>query len=96
MIPLIEAEVVDSHHWLTHQEFVDATALGQITPGPVLISATAPPEEVAAIQQVVGRERAGALVEACALIAEADDKDTARAEVTEVLTRLLDGLRPRA
>lgn len=40
MIPLIEAEVVDSHHWLTHQEFVDATALGQITPGPVLITAT--------------------------------------------------------
>lgn len=39
MIPLIEAEVVDSHHWLTHQEFVDATALGQITPGPVLITA---------------------------------------------------------
>jgi chromate transporter len=40
MIPLIEAEVVDSHQWLTHQEFVDATALGQITPGPVLITAT--------------------------------------------------------
>jgi chromate transporter len=40
MIPLIEAEVVDAHHWLTHQEFVDATALGQITPGPVLITAT--------------------------------------------------------
>ena len=40
MIPLIESEVVDSHHWLTHQEFVDATALGQITPGPVLITAT--------------------------------------------------------
>src|SRR5205823_5889694 len=34
MIPLIEAEVVDAHHWLTHQEFVDAAALGQITPGP--------------------------------------------------------------
>jgi 3-dehydrotetronate 4-kinase len=30
---------------------------------PVLISATAPPEEVAAIQQVLGRERAGVLVE---------------------------------
>lgn len=40
MIPLIEAEVVDSNHWLTHQEFVDATALGQVTPGPVLITAT--------------------------------------------------------
>jgi chromate transporter len=40
MIPLIESEVVDSHQWLTHQEFADATALGQITPGPVLITAT--------------------------------------------------------
>ena len=38
MIPLIEAEAVNSHHWLTHQEFADATALGQITPGPVLIT----------------------------------------------------------
>ncbi len=40
MIPQIEAEVVNAHHWLTHQEFADATALGQITPGPVLIMAT--------------------------------------------------------
>ena len=30
---------------------------------PILISATAPPDEVAAIQEVLGRERAGALVE---------------------------------
>jgi uncharacterized protein YgbK (DUF1537 family) len=30
---------------------------------PILISATAPPEEVAAIQKALGRERAGALVE---------------------------------
>ena len=40
MVPLIESEVVNTHHWLTHQEFADATALGQITPGPVLITAT--------------------------------------------------------
>jgi chromate transporter len=40
MIPLIESEVVNTHHWLSHQEFADATALGQITPGPVLITAT--------------------------------------------------------
>ncbi|HXT62207.1 MAG TPA: chromate transporter [Pyrinomonadaceae bacterium] len=40
MIPEIENEVVRSHHWLSHQEFADATALGQITPGPVLIMAT--------------------------------------------------------
>jgi chromate transporter len=40
MVPLIESEVVNTHHWLTHQEFADAFALGQITPGPVLITAT--------------------------------------------------------
>lgn len=40
MVPLLEAEVVNTHQWLTHQEFVDATALGQLTPGPVLITAT--------------------------------------------------------
>jgi chromate transport protein ChrA len=40
MVPLIESEVVNARHWLTHQEFVEAFALGQITPGPVLITAT--------------------------------------------------------
>jgi len=40
MLPLIESEVVNRQHWLSHQEFADATALGQITPGPVLITAT--------------------------------------------------------
>lgn len=40
MIPQIELEVVNSHQWLTHQQFADAVALGQITPGPVLIMAT--------------------------------------------------------
>jgi len=40
MVPLIESEVVNNHHWLTTQEFADATALGQVTPGPVLITAT--------------------------------------------------------
>jgi chromate transporter len=40
MVPLIKAEVVENYHWLTQQEFADATALGQLTPGPVLITAT--------------------------------------------------------
>jgi chromate transporter len=38
-IPLIEQIVVQEHSWLTRQEFVDAIALGQVTPGPILISA---------------------------------------------------------
>ncbi|HEX7635620.1 MAG TPA: chromate efflux transporter [Noviherbaspirillum sp.] len=39
-IPLLQQAVVEGHHWVTQQEFVDAVALGQMTPGPVVISAT--------------------------------------------------------
>jgi chromate transporter len=38
-IPLIQQIVVDGYGWVTRQEFVDAIALGQVTPGPILISA---------------------------------------------------------
>lgn len=39
-IPLIQSQVVDAHAWLTTKEFLDGIALGQITPGPVFITAT--------------------------------------------------------
>ena len=38
-IPLIQEVVVDGLHWVSHDEFVAAIAMGQITPGPILISA---------------------------------------------------------
>ena len=38
-IPLIQRVVVDNYSWVTRQEFIDAIALGQVTPGPILISA---------------------------------------------------------
>ena len=40
MIPQIETDVVDVHRWLSHQAFADGVVFGQITPGPVLITAT--------------------------------------------------------
>jgi chromate transporter len=40
MIPLLESELVKLHGWLTPHEFADAIALGQVTPGPVVITAT--------------------------------------------------------
>ena len=40
MIPLVENEVVLNYGWLTKAEFIDAVTLGQVTPGPVVISAT--------------------------------------------------------
>lgn len=38
-IPLIQEIVVEGHGWVTQQEFIDAVAMGQITPGPILVSA---------------------------------------------------------
>jgi chromate transporter len=37
MIALIQDQVVQQWHWLTPQEFIDGLALGQVTPGPVLV-----------------------------------------------------------
>ena len=37
ILPLIQNEVLDTHQWLTPSQFADGIALGQITPGPVLI-----------------------------------------------------------
>jgi hypothetical protein len=39
---------------------------------------------------------AGALGEACALLAESEDKATTREEIRTVVIRLLEGLRPHA
>jgi chromate transporter len=40
MLPLIQHEVVNIHHWLNLDEFMVGLALGQITPGPLSIIAT--------------------------------------------------------
>ncbi len=40
IIPLIQSETVDAHHWMSLSQFADGVALGQITPGPFLITAT--------------------------------------------------------
>ena len=40
IIPMIENEVVNNYGWLTKTEFIDAITLGQITPGPVIVSGT--------------------------------------------------------
>jgi chromate transporter len=40
LVPLLEGYVVGPAPWLTHQQFLDAVALGQMTPGPLLVTAT--------------------------------------------------------
>jgi chromate transporter len=38
IVPFMHGGVVDEHHWLTDQQFLDAVAVAMITPGPVVIT----------------------------------------------------------
>ncbi|MGN6373891.1 MAG: chromate efflux transporter [Solirubrobacteraceae bacterium] len=35
IVPLMQADAVHTYHWMTHSQFLNAVALGQVTPGPV-------------------------------------------------------------
>jgi chromate transporter len=53
MIAFIQEQVVDQFHWLTPQEFIDGLALGQFTPGPILMVAAYVGYKVAGIAGAV-------------------------------------------
>jgi chromate transporter len=36
IIPLMQGDAVHHYHWMTNAQFLDAVALGQVTPGPVV------------------------------------------------------------
>jgi chromate transporter len=36
IVPLMQADAVDRYHWMTDGQFLNAVALGQVTPGPVV------------------------------------------------------------
>jgi chromate transporter len=36
IVPLMQADAVGHHHWMTSGQFLNAVALGQVTPGPVV------------------------------------------------------------
>lgn len=38
IIPLMQHDAVHTYHWMTDARFLDAVALGQITPGPVVLT----------------------------------------------------------
>jgi chromate transporter len=38
IIPLMRTDAVDHYHWMTGSQFLNAVALGQITPGPVVLT----------------------------------------------------------
>jgi chromate transporter len=36
IVPLMQADAVGTYHWMSHAQFLNAVALGQITPGPIV------------------------------------------------------------
>ena len=36
IVPLMQADAVSAYHWMSHEQFLNAVALGQVTPGPVV------------------------------------------------------------
>ncbi|HWF55814.1 MAG TPA: chromate efflux transporter [Solirubrobacteraceae bacterium] len=41
IIPLMQADAVHTYHWMSNSQFLNAVALGQITPGPVVATVAA-------------------------------------------------------
>ena len=41
IVPLMQADAVHTFHWMTSAQFVNAVALGQVTPGPVVATVAA-------------------------------------------------------
>jgi chromate transporter len=35
IVPLMQSDAVNTYHWMTHAQFLNAVALGQVTPGPL-------------------------------------------------------------
>ena len=77
IIPLIQTDVVDSHHWLSMNQFADGIALGQITPGPFLITAA-----------FVGYKMGGVLGAALATFAIFSPSFAMTLVFTEIFTRV--------
>ena len=41
IIPLMQGDAVHTYHWMTNAQFLNAVALGQVTPGPVVATVAA-------------------------------------------------------
>jgi chromate transporter len=59
IVPLMQSDAVGTYHWMSHAQFANAVALGQLTPGPLV-------QTVAAVGYAAGGLAAGLLAAAIA------------------------------
>jgi chromate transporter len=59
IVPLMQGDAVGTYHWMSHSQFLNAVALGQVTPGPLT-------QTVAAVGYAAGGLRDGLLAAAIA------------------------------
>src|SRR6185369_663217 len=38
IVPLMQSDAVNHYHWMSNAQFLNAVALGQLTPGPVVLT----------------------------------------------------------
>lgn len=91
-IPLIQEIVVDTHGWVTVREFVDGIALGQVTPGPILVSAAFIGYKVAGLAGATVATVAIFTPPAVIMVAAAHALE--RIKGSRVITAALRGIRP--
>jgi chromate transporter len=94
IIPLMQHDAVETHHWMSDGQFLNAVALGQVTPGPVV-------HTVAAVGYAAAGVSGGLLAAAVAfspsfafILIGADRFDRLRADVRA--RAFLDGAGPAA
>jgi chromate transporter len=80
ILPVLQHDVVSSHHWLSAREFATAVGFGQVTPGPFLITAAFVGYKVAGFT--------GGVVATAAIFAPSVAMTTVAAELYGWLSRL--------
>lgn len=67
-MPLIQAQVIDKHGWLTISDFTDLVTIAEMTPGPIAInSATFVGNQVAGIPGVLAAT-VGVILPSCIFV----------------------------
>lgn len=92
-MPLIQAQIVDKHHWLSAGEFADLVTIAEMTPGPIAVnSATFVGNQTAGIWGAAAAT-AGCILPSCFIVTFLA-KLYAKYRNVKIMQDILGGLRP--